>query len=366
MSCEYLPFVDDDNLEKMCDVRGELKVKKSKNKIERKEKIKPTNVTDLIKHLSFEKENSIVSKIENVKINESSNSINIKGKISINDKISENVDDINGLAIPAYYEFTKTKKCTILESVGLDKITIENLLKGSILWNSKCSGYVSRVNQIKKYDWISKEILQESVLRIDNVLTKYGGKMKTIEFESYKKYTSDLNITKMNSSDLVNTQPQNVVPKIGLKQYMVDGYIDCIYNYNCVGTRASVWEFKVVKTLTDIHKIQLYLYAFLVEYNRDKEKEFKERCKVIDSFNKFTYTENDELLMEDDSIIKYVKDMDVTKCKKNLSLIERIYVREYELVQKPFRYFLFNIYNEMVYEIIYNEKFALEILDILR
>ena len=74
-------------------------------------------MSDLLKHLPIEILNNCISYLKIKNINKESNIISIP--IKINDKYGyENVSEITGTAIPAYFQYKKNNKMTILDEIS--------------------------------------------------------------------------------------------------------------------------------------------------------------------------------------------------------------------------------------------------------
>ena len=161
---DFFQFIHIDRIKNYCNfnIYNELRIQKIKSKNHE------TSVTDLIKHLPIEIINNCVSYLKLDIIKKEDNIINIP--IKINDKYGyESVSEITGTAIPAFFEYTKFNKMTILESNkediedqvdnlniknNLDKIKLENITEEDLLYisNIYCSiksGFIFKQYQIK-------------------------------------------------------------------------------------------------------------------------------------------------------------------------------------------------------------------------
>lgn len=255
---DYLQFLNSDKIEECCDTyTSDLKIFDSNDK--------PTSsklyVTDLTRHLPLDViERATQFYTINV-INEKSKVIGIPIKTK-QGNLWENVSDINGTAIPAYFELKNNNKMRISECIVSkkpdinymflndssdssdeetfsDPITIGNITPSSLLyiankWNSEASGYIFKLKQIKKYDWLSNDDLQ-------------------LAYERIKKYISNESLFEVFF---------NIENKPELYNKKLIGVIDCIDN-------TRIWEFKCVKELDHIHQIQLaiYMYMFYMKNN---------------------------------------------------------------------------------------------------
>jgi nucleoside-triphosphatase THEP1 len=243
----YFSFINLNKLQKFCTFDQIMSIKdtvlNSKTDI-------TVGVTDFIKHLPI----NIIIKIltyfdEKIIQKENKNPVSIDHK-SKQHKMYELVSDINGVAIPTYFEYLLTGKMSIYERLILSKhefkkfekdqqISIKNILYLSNEWLSYLSGYNFKVKQIHKYDWLNEKTALSFV-------------------EKIKKYISQNAIFEYQIS-------MNGVEE--LRGRTLNGYIDCINNN-------EIWEFKCVSELTSEHKIQLacYMYQFL---KKDNNKLFK-------------------------------------------------------------------------------------------
>lgn len=235
-SNDYLPFLDRSLITTYADVAIEGKFKDIKDK-----KIScaygTTAVTDLTRHVSSRVIDKVMEYIDIEHITESEEIIDIPIKVTQNN-LTEGVSDITGTAIPGYCEYLVKDTMTIYEDIkhvldikkpelaNLDNLTPEKLLKITNYYQSIVSGYVYRINQIKKYDWLSKENLDRCVKRVIDKISKDT------------KFEMKLSLT-VNSRNIV-------------------GYIDAV-------EKDTIYEFKCIKEFSDDHFIQLAIYAYMYE-----------------------------------------------------------------------------------------------------
>ena len=205
-----------------------------------------TSVLNLIKHLSFEvMDKCLEYYIEITKnIRVSSKILNIKTLITF-DKTTENVSDLTGTFIPAYYELITTGKMSISEKdinnnkddkkYDLEKIKknltidskIDELLYLTNCYCSTQSGYLFKLYQVTNYEWIKKNNLDDAIERLSSLKLN-----KDTEYE----------VLIVNEENSIN----------------ICGVIDCISGNN-------IYEFKCVDILDNTHILQLALYMYLYE-----------------------------------------------------------------------------------------------------
>jgi hypothetical protein len=269
----YLPFLNNDNLEIYCDfqIHTPIKLKDSLNK-----KLE-TSPTQLTKHLSSHITDECFNLLKIKCLSKEKEKINIPLK-TIQVGGHESVSEITGIAIPAFFEymrkgnmdiFTKLKEfdfeqefkqkestCLLksffkkkdedkdkdkkiksfsLKNMNLETLTPEELLYIANCWNSFKSGYLFKVCQIKKYDWLSHENLMKCVERMKSSLTI----SREAHFE--RSFKTE------NEKELMGRQ--------------INGFVDCIDENN-------VYEFKCVQKLEKEHYLQLGIYMYQIEINK--------------------------------------------------------------------------------------------------
>jgi hypothetical protein len=242
-------FITDDILKSTCRVMGTMRPsKKPIAKFSPAETRTSITVMDMLSHLNF----SIILKA--LEFIEWTAVRNIGTKIKIPPKIQtasgfENVSDISGTAIPAFYElrtrgnmtiydrviadiqangrlFDKLRKPFDVKTIRLDKLSIDELLFMANEYNATQTGYIFKTYQIQEYKWLSQQNLDECCRRLDSL-----GISSESLYEKNVSYKKGVNIL---------------------------GCMDCVD-----GDR--VFEFKCVECIGYEHLLQLAIYMFLYE-----------------------------------------------------------------------------------------------------
>jgi superfamily I DNA/RNA helicase len=189
----FLPFINIKYLTKYTDfiVKTKIKIK------EIKEKIIDTSVTDLIKHLPQDVINECMNYLTIDIINEKSTQIEIDTKTK-QENGYENVSEITGTAIPAYFEYKLNNKMSIynevpkddiivndelfidsdeedytkvIKKIDINKINLDIIKEDELLyianrWSSYKSGFIFKTYQITNYDWLTNEQLNLCINRL--------------------------------------------------------------------------------------------------------------------------------------------------------------------------------------------------------
>ena len=257
----FLPFILKENLNKFCDmdmthISNQLELQKNK-KIKLKHKY---SVTSLLKFIHYTDIDRCKEKLNITKLQECDVPINIR-HVAANGIYNENVSNITGIAVAAMSELQTTGKMKIYESlvknsqhgpyvskIDLNTITPSSLLNIANRWDSLISGYIFKIKQIEKYNWLSQVNLEKCLERFKKLNVSKNG---IHEYEIKFTGVSHLN------------------------KFVLMGSIDC-YDPDS----NTVYEFKCVNELRDEHFLQLALYAFLFEYHKIKESlEIKNKTK---------------------------------------------------------------------------------------
>jgi len=292
----YLPFLNKENIIKYCDFidngykndmtfnmnnKDYIEYKKELNdgnddeefSENNDEEIKPTHipVTEIIRHLTIDVINKCYKKLTINHLNDPTNNIKIPKTINVNlgienkENNTEIVSEINGIAIPAYYEYIKNKKssileiCTNLKLIDIDNKSFKkfchehsekikeiiknkeikkNILYIATIYNCFMTGFTFKAHQINNFKWLSKDILKQCMQGIDENLT-ISSKSK-FEYQLYINTNEPLKIHTFNKNFY----------------YIIDGRCDCLDENN-------LYEFKCVEELKIEHYLQLALYMYL-------------------------------------------------------------------------------------------------------
>lgn len=222
----YLPFLNTKNIQKICEYY-KLETKPIKNNEQVNNAI-DTSVTDVTRHLPIEIINNALKYLKLTNISQKMEAINIPIKTK-QDDLWEAVSEITGTAIPAYFQYKKTGKMEITNQT-IENLEPETLLKLTNEYCSKGSGHIFKLVQIKNYDWLTQENLDDCC----SLLSKFVSNDAMFECRI----------------DMEN------VPELGNRKLI--GYIDCVDGDN-------IYEFKCTKELEDTHILQLALYKYILE-----------------------------------------------------------------------------------------------------
>lgn len=269
-SNEYLPFLKRDNLSAYCEVVQERKMFLLKDKNSTNNNV---DVTELVKYLPSVVVEDCLDMIKySVVDRKKKKKIKIPHKTEQKDTI-EAVSEINGIAIPAWFEYKTTGKINffskVVDNVSVDPdddydfidenkssddeieeevITLDNdsltckqLLKISNDWISVKTGYNFKKIQISDYNWLNESVLNKCAKRLMNLEI---------------------------SSDAVYEVLIKVQGREELCGKKITGYIDCVDNNR-------VFEFKCVDKIDEAHILQLAIYMYMVKTGYpDKEFEY--------------------------------------------------------------------------------------------
>jgi len=271
---DYLPFLAKHRLKTYTNIITSRPVKPSNTN--RPRPLIRTSVTDLIRHLPLD----VISNVNNFfaikPVRKIGQKINIPHVVSTPSGF-ENVSDINGTAIPAYFEYLNRKTMSIYreeslrqsnifkspsnsggtavsclldgnkqmaipESLILDSgkgngLTVAKLLKIANHWNSFTSGYLFKLRQITNYNWMTRDQLKLCKDRLTSL-----GISKTAQYEKQVE---------------LHGRPE-------LNNRHIVGFLDLISDQN-------IYEFKCVERLQTEHYLQLAIYTYLFLATKPKE-----------------------------------------------------------------------------------------------
>lgn len=250
---DYLPFLKINLLVNYTQVIGTMSKRLSRSRVLN---TIDTQITQILKHLPQDIIDNCMNHLEIIKIRDAKEKIDICNKIN-NEELVESVSEINGIAIPAYFELLKKKKMTILdycinpdrskfqnspaiyefwrikkdqlEMIDISNVNIEQLFYISTIYSSLRSLFLFKSFQINKFDWMDKEVLDKCMERMNSLNIS-----DNVEFE--------VECLSGNPEELYNRK--------------LCGVIDCI---DC----NNVYEFKCTNSLDKEHYLQLAIYMYI-------------------------------------------------------------------------------------------------------
>jgi hypothetical protein len=220
---------------------------------------KKTSVTDLIKFITPEAIESIMSLEKNlfIKIKDASKLLEIPNKIETENNLFEDVSDLNGLVIPAIYEKKILNKNSTIEGFVLERMNditfdlkkhigkinipcekISDYLKIGNVYLALQNKLHAKIAQIKKYKWITSKMMEQCHKNITDL--------------------TDLTSDVMFEVDLVSDELVNefIYNHKELGEIHIRGRLDAL-------DKDKIWEFKCVDYISFEHKLQLIVYAWI-------------------------------------------------------------------------------------------------------
>lgn len=300
---DYISFINKSRLDKFTNIYRHKRVKPSKLFINNKPQ--SVSATELLKHINSEVLIKAVRYLTIKKIKEPIYQISIPTKIYNDNNTCENVSEITGIAIPAYFEYKDMKEMTIYNEVlqrkgtcvttnsndvwlgsdsesdsesvsesnnesnnllwdGKTNISIPELLYISNEWSAMMSGYSHKLKQITQYNWVTEDNLNKTLERM-----------------------RDLNL----SNESIFEQEYIIDPCSHTMMRELIGYIDIVDGNN-------VYEIKCVESINTEHYIQLGIYMYMIAYSN------------LLKYNTRSFTLYNVLSGEKYSINAKVKDLD--------------------------------------------------------
>ena len=231
----------------------------------------PVKVTELIRFLDPQViHNAIKMMNYTVYRHEDDNqvkTINLPQKaVCTKNKTAEIVYDINGYAIPTFFEMSYFKTCSLLNNINLkelDKSQSANynkiafkfgqeqtlptnyLLYISTLYDACLNGYRHRTKQIASYDWLTPDDFN----RCNDILKHHIGDIGDIG----------------DSNNILFEHPLRDCQFLDSK-YSLNGIVDILDREN-----KTLWEIKCTSSTDNEHIIQLAIYAWMLT-SKDKTK----------------------------------------------------------------------------------------------
>jgi hypothetical protein len=224
------------------------------NIIRNKKREKPyeISVTKLTNHLSQSNELLLCPLVNSgifKQISEAITNFKIPGNITLGE-LTEDVAYLNGVAIPAYYEYLRNNQSSIIDFIktkkikgglikrefyrlpkSLDDFKLKDYLRLANVRESISSGTLSNLNQIRDYDWLKNHHFNKCKYNMDKV---FGD--QRLEFE---------------------------IPLSLIMDHNKYGKIELIGSLDISTNENNIYELKCTDNLTIINKLQLVVYAFM-------------------------------------------------------------------------------------------------------
>jgi len=235
---DYLTFLNKSLLSEHCEIlRGNVIDLKSYGE---KDKI-ITCPTKLISYVPSKLLENCYKKLSCVTIHKKEKMIKITPKVRGCNDTSEGVFEITGTAIPSYFQYLKTNgNMDILLKNKKYKYpdkpdTISNLLKIANNYLAFKSGYIHKLTQIKRFDWITQKQLDMCIKRIEK-----------------------FNISENAEFEKTDSFEMQIIQQSIEKVVQIRGEIDCVDG-------DTVYEFKCAQNLQQEHALQLAIYMYMTE-----------------------------------------------------------------------------------------------------
>jgi hypothetical protein len=246
---DFLPFIDREQLPRHCTMHGYPSPKERSNSPRPQTLVTP--VTELVKQLDVSGVMVAMGKLKYRELHPV-----LRTDVCLPSKVAsevsfEDVTTINGTAIPAFFEYLTNRSCRLYESVTsyvddlgpehkqrIDEIlcsnqlTISDLLFLATINEARVSGYNYKKNQLRKFDWLDRD---DTLRRILRIMYKRVGNPQGPRFY-------EVGVSK-------GIEETNV---------RIVGIMDCVDE-----ATKTIWEFKTVQYLSEVHILQLAMYAYL-------------------------------------------------------------------------------------------------------
>lgn len=241
---DYLPFVKKNKLSQCCDVIKSANLYIPKNRDTKN--IVDVCPTELVRHIPEHVLDKCFEYFDYNIIRKAQDHIKIPSKIK-GQGYCENVSEITGIAIPTFFELKIKNKMEIYDrihekiDIDINNISTEQLLYMANQWNTQKTGYIFKLHQIKKYDWLSQKNLEKSMERMES-----------------------LNISK-------NSLFEYKIEISGQKELYgkrLVGFLDCVDRENNI-----VYEFKCTNELEKSHRVQLAIYMYMNELLKKNKRD---------------------------------------------------------------------------------------------
>ena len=338
----YLPFLKKDLVPKICELEIPSKMRV---RIWDSDKNIKTSVAKITDHLHPTIIQNVIGQIAPIYLTESPEILNIPSQIkqTINNlDLEESISSINEIALKAHFECKMTGKMQMyddviakidnsidnmdeneyafdsdsddiiinksVDTVDVMKIDILNITPKELLYlanirNAQNTGYDNKLNQIKKYDWLSENIINKSTSRLKHHISKKA---------------------KFNIECEIEDRPE-------LFNRRLEGTYDCIDGN-------TVWILKFAPNLLPEHIIQTAIYSYIYHTN-------------FDIGDKVSYTSKANGTIV--GLITNISEVITILTDEGEEEIDRIFIKYIKLLEKgnTKQFYLFNVSTNEIVEI---------------
>ena len=318
---DQLPFLK--NLEDTWYLKIKSNVYTKPSKIKKnvvEEECHKTSVTDFVKFIKNYYLNDLAIIINKLwdSIVENNLSLDIPSKTEGQTGQYEEVSDLNGLALPAYYqnrkskakidylsEYIKISNSKLINSKNLlKKLTgIESFLNIANLYTAVRTGMHFKLSQVKSYSWIT----EKDAITCMNNMDKYIGNVTDFELE----------LREMDGEEFKFESEYGIIK--------LSGIIDA-YEKNPNGD--IIWEFKCVENLQLEHFLQASIYQWIWNNTR-KDSSTETRLFNIRTGEIYKLNNDDELLNLLITVLLR------NKYEKNIDETDDNFIKKYKAIREP-------------------------------
>jgi hypothetical protein len=306
-TANFLPFINVEKLRETCEVTGEIAKIIEQPKLGQKQYA----ATDLIRHLS-----SSTMIATGLYIDDTPGPIQYH--IRLPDKINgasldqvESVTEINGVVIPAYFQYFTTGKISILDIIKTREprfrielsspnsdSCIEEITQIAVKYGCIMSKYTYKERQLPHFKWLDRATVGHCIGSMAKFITPNS------EFEI--------------------TLPSKIVNGV-----VITGVADVI-DHTPVNGRPTLWELKCCSEIKREHMLQLGIYAYLcgdiynykiLNITTGEVRELKWNTTLVDLVELIVNAKiSDPSLPNDDEFVKYAAEI---RQNTKLKLTER-------------------------------------------
>ena len=334
----YIEFLNKKKILKYCDVIGCIQKIQKNNKTMSKR----ISVTELTKYIDSIKLDEYIKKIKLLKINEPEN-INITNNNNVINNIEgidikEDVSSINGIAIPAYYEYKIKKRSSIYKALKTDKanefikelkknkivkiydkflnlnnknLSIEDILFISTLWWSYKENLYHKLVQINEYNWLLKNTMEFYINRLSEL--KIDDKCKfenEVDMKNKRCITGRMDCYNNDLNILYEFKCKNKIQYEDILQTMIYGYLlDSTYETQWKNKKLVICGKKINED--DYEKIykksKVIIFNIYTNEKIELDVSKKDMNEIVDNLIEEKYNKNKNKKTDKEFYTKYKK-----------------------------------------------------------